>query len=96
MCGVSFLSHKLFKLGGAFLIAAGKCVYEWNSEAQSGHRASLRCSWLLGEQVDTNTAAAAAAAADSCSYLSRDRVLAVMFPCRSAASAVRVGDLGAS
>lgn len=24
VCGVSFISHKLFKLGGAFLVAAGK------------------------------------------------------------------------
>lgn len=76
VCGVSFLSPKLFKLGGAFLIAAGKSVHAWNSEAQSGRQARLRCSGLLGEHVDTNTfAAAAAVAADSCSYLSYNSAL---------------------
>lgn len=71
VCGVSFLSHKLFKLGGTFLVAAGKCVHAWNSGAQSGRQASLRRSRLIGEHFDRNTAAAA----DSCSYLSHDRAV---------------------
>lgn len=52
VCGVPFISHKLYRLGGAFLIAAGKiqtpaclCVRVFE----------FTCVWLEGERADTSS-----------------------------------------
>lgn len=79
VCGVPFVSHKLYKLGGAFLIGAGKnidpCMYMCGCGGVCSVEYTAR-----GKNECTHTHTRVAAV--SCSYLSHDKQILNTQSCR--------------